>query len=235
MAKKVTKKTTTVVEETIEVVNNELTEVVAVLDRSGSMSSIIDDVVGGFNTFIEKQKNVEIPTKLTTCLFDDEFEMLYDDVDLKEVKKITKEEWSPRGTTALYDAIGRTINSVRKRHSKLKKKERPDKVLVVIVTDGYENASKEFTSESIKKLIGEMEEYEWEFIYLAANQNAFDTGTSFGIKGGNTFTYTANSTGSKVMFDSLSDATMTYRSATLSSSNYQDLKSNLFADKDEEK
>ena len=210
MAKKVTttveknenKVITTVVTEEIF---NELTEIVCVLDRSGSMSGIIDDMIGGFNTFIEDQKKEIGDCNLTVALFDDRYELLYDNVDIKKVKPITRAEWSPRGSTALYDAIGKTINDVETRYVKTDK--RPDKVLVCIVTDGEENFSKEYNLEAVKKLIGQKEKDKWSFLYLAANQDAFSVGGGFGISRGNTINFAASSQGSVFVNSTLSKAT----------------------------
>ena len=230
--KKVIKKTTTVVEEVVQTDN--LTEIVAILDRSGSMQSIIDDAIGGFNTFLKDQKKEDIPAKMTLALFDDQYELVYDNVELNDVEKMTNKVWSPRGLTALYDAIGMTVNKVADRHKKMKKEERPNKVLVAIVTDGMENASSEFTNESIKKLTKKMEKKDWQFIYLASNQDAFNVGTSFGVKGGNTFTYANTSVGNQVMFSALSNATIKYRTVTTDSANYQNISANLMVDADSE-
>jgi uncharacterized protein YegL len=226
--KKVVKKTTTTVTEEInESPVNEKTQIVCILDRSGSMGAIIDDAIGGFNQFLEDQKKLEDNATMTTALFDDQYELLYDNIPLKEVKKFNRETWSPMGLTALYDAIGKTINIVRKNHKKLKKKERPDKVLVCIVTDGMENDSKEYKNDQIKKLINECEEeYGWSFVYLAANQDAFSVGRSFGVSGGNTYTFTADSTGIYNVSATLNSATTYYRNTTADTGDYNNLMAN---------
>ena len=218
MAKKVTttvekkknKVITTVVTE--EIIENELTEIICVLDRSGSMSGIITDMIGGFNSFIEDQKKEQGECNLTVALFDDRYELLYDNVDIKKAKPITRAEWSPRGSTALYDAIGKTITDVESRYVKTEK--RPDKVLVCIVTDGEENNSKEYRLETIKKLIGEREKDKWSFLYLAANQDAFSVSGGFGISRGNTINFMANAQGSAFVNSSLSNASSYVRGVT---------------------
>jgi len=225
--KKTVKKTTTVTEEVTESPTNEKTQIICILDRSGSMGTIIDDAIGGFNEFIEDQKKLEDEATMTVALFDDQYDLLYDNIPIKEVEKFTKDTWSPRGTTALHDAIGKTINSVRENHRKLKD-EKPDKVLVCIVTDGKENASMEYSNDQIKKLIKECEkEYGWSFVYLAANQDAFNTGISFGISGGNTYTFTADSTGINNVSATLNNATTYYRSTTADAGDYANLMSNF--------
>jgi len=226
------KKVTTTVTETIteEIIRtNEKTQIVCILDRSGSMTSIIDDTVGGFNTFLKEQRELPDEATITVALFDDEYELLYDNVDIKEVKDITRAEWSPRGLTALHDAIGKTINNVKATHAKLGV-EAPAKVLVCVVTDGYENASKEYSLDDIKKLIGGCEKDDWNFIYLAANQDAFDVGSGFGISVGNTYNYTTTVDGVGAMSNTLSNASVSYRSMTTSDANFSTASKNLIED-----
>ena len=237
MAKKKKKVTTTVTKTvTVETIpSNEKTQIICILDRSGSMSSIMSDSIGGFNTFLKQQKELPDEATLTVALFDDKYELLYDDVDIKEVKDITTKEWYPRGVTALYDAIGKTINNVKANHTRLGS-ERPAKVLVCIVTDGYENASKEYHLNDVEKLIKKCERDDWNFIYLAANQDAFDVGQSFGISGRNTYTYTASTDGVFNMSNTLTSAVVNYRSMSSSDKNFKKMSKLLIDDvKDEPK
>lgn len=233
--KKVTTTVTTVTTVTSEP-TNEKTQIVCILDRSGSMSSIMSDSIGGFNTFLKQQKELPDEATLTVALFDDKYELLYDDVDIKKVKEITNKEWFPRGTTALYDAIGKTINNVKATHRKLGE-EAPAKVLVCVVTDGHENASKEYVGEEgrrqIQKLIQDCEKDDWNFIYLAANQDAFEVGSGFGISYGNTYTYTASSAGVFAMSNTLNNASVSYRSMSSSDQNFKKMSKKLIDDKDE--
>jgi uncharacterized protein YegL len=215
--------TTTVTEEIINTPTNERTQIVCILDRSGSMSSIMTDSIGGFNTFLKQQKELKDEATLTVALFDDKYELLYDNVDVKKAEELTSKIWFPRGTTALYDALGKTINAVRATHAKLGA-EAPAKVLVCIVTDGQENASHEYNLDTIKKLIKECENDDWNFIYLAANQDAFAVGTSFGVSAGNTYSYTASGQGVSFMSATLNNASTTYRSMSTTSDDF-DLKS----------
>lgn len=221
--------TTTVTEETLR--TNEKTQIICILDRSGSMSGIMDDSIGGFNTFIKQQKELPDKATLTVALFDDKYELLYDNVDIKDVKEITEKEWYPRGVTALYDAIGKTINDVKTNHFKLGV-EAPAKVLVCIVTDGYENASREYKLDNIKKLINDCENDDWNFIYLAANQDAFDVGSSFGVSGGNTYTYTTTTDGISNMSSTLNNAAVNYRSMSSSDANFSKKSKSLINDDD---
>ena len=236
MSKKKIIKKTIITEEVVDV-SDELTQIVCILDRSGSMgmNNLIVEARNGFNNFIKEQKEIPGRATVTLALFDDKYELLYDNVDLEHVENITEREWSPRGMTALYDAIGETINTVKSNHKQLKKSKRPDKVLVCIVTDGLENASKEYTSDVVKSLIKDCEKDNWNFIYLAANQNAFEVGTSLGFSGGNTFTYTNTSDGVGVSYTNISDAATKYRTVSSTSVDFADLSKNLLADKDDDK
>jgi len=222
MSKKVVKKTTTVKTEIVEETIGEKTLIVSVLDRSGSMriNNLIDDAIGGYNQFLEDQKKLEDEATMTTVLFDDEYELLFSNVPVGEVSEFTHATWSPRGMTRLHDAIGKTIADVKSQISKLKKKDRPDKVLVCIVTDGGENDSKEYNADTVKKMIKECEKEGWSFIYLGANQDAFAEGTAFGISGGNTITFTADAAGMDNVSMSLSNAANYYRNTSVNDVNF---------------
>lgn len=223
--------TTTITEETISVPSNNKTQIVCILDTSGSMSSIIRDSIGGFNTFLKQQRELKDEATLTVALFDDTYNLLYDNVDIKKVEDITDKVWIPRGTTALYDAIGKTINTVKANHAKLGS-EKPSKVLVCIVTDGYENASREYKLDDIRKLIKGCEEIDWNFIYLAANQDAFAVSSSFGVSAGNTYNYTATGQGVAFMSNTLSNASVSYRSMDTSSADFKTRSKKLINDDD---
>ena len=224
MAKKRKKITTTVITTVTEVItnvpSNEKTHIICILDRSGSMASIINDSIGGFNTFLKQQKALPDKATITVALFDDSYDLLYDNVDIKSAEELTNKIWFPRGTTALFDAVGKTINREKQNFARMGN-EAPAKVLVCVVTDGYENASKEYKREDIQKLIKACEKDDWNFIYLAANQNAFDVGMSFGISGGNTFTYTADAGGVSAMSMTLNNASSSYRGMSTNSANFK--------------
>ena len=191
------------------------TEIVCILDRSGSMSGIIDDAIGGFNSFIEEQQKIDGEASITIALFDHEYKLLKDNVDLKKIKPLTKDDWIPRGTTALYDAIGKTIMTVKERHKKMKKKDRP-KVIVCIVTDGMENDSKEYNNKTIMNLINKQKEKKkWGFIYLAANQDAFAVGSSLGIGKGSVLNFVADSNGVNFYSTAMSRSVASYRNTDL--------------------
>ena len=183
------------------------TEIVVVLDRSGSMLSIKSDMEGGFDAFIAAQREVPGKCKVTLTQFDDRYETLY---ECKALSRVPKLSLQPRGSTALLDALGRTIVATKER---LKRKRNKPQVLFVVITDGHENASREFTRDQIHKLISEAGEWgNWEFIYLGANQDAIEVGTSLGFQARSSFTFDANTVGVKSMTDELSRGTARYRS-----------------------
>ena len=226
--------TTTVTEEITSTPTNERTHIICILDRSGSMAGIMSDSIGGFNTFLKQQKELPDEATITVAIFDDKYELLYDNVDIKKAEELSGKVWFPRGTTALYDAIGKTINTDRAKLRTLGK-EAPSKVLVVVVTDGFENASREYNRERIKTLIKECENDDWNFIYLAANQNAFDVGQSFGISYANTHTYTANSVGVAGMSMTMNNASTLYRTMSSTSDNFKTASKSLINDPNADK
>lgn len=230
------KVTTTVVTTTVteEIITNEKTHIICVLDRSGSMSSIISDTIGGFNEFLRQQKALPGEATITVHLFDDKHDCLCDYVDIKNVKEFTRQDWIPRGTTALYDAIGRAINKDKAKFAVMGK-EAPSKVLVCVVTDGLENASTEFKREDIQRLIKSCENDDWNFVYLAANQDAFAVGSTFGISRGNTITYTANSAGVGMMSATLNCVATSYRCMSSHDANFKKASKNLIDNQDDDK
>jgi uncharacterized protein YegL len=160
------------------------------------MESIRSDAVGGFNTFIEGQRQVPGTASVTVVLFDDRYELLYENIDLQTVKNLTDETFVPRGMTALLDAVGRTINEVGIRLDKTPEDQRPEKVMICIVTDGQENFSHEFQLDKIKEMIShQRDKYSWEFCFLAANQDAFATAGGMGVSKQYTSNFAATSAG----------------------------------------
>ncbi|GHU05390.1 hypothetical protein FACS1894147_11510 [Spirochaetia bacterium] len=173
--------------------NNNLTEIIAILDRSGSMDHLTGDTIGGYNSFIKGQQDGEGEAVLTTVLFDDKYELLHDRVDVKKVKPITRKEYFARGTTALLDALGKTLRDVGAKLHNTAEAERPGKVIVFIITDGEENASVEYTKEKVKEMVElQRTTYGWEFIFIGANIDSFSTAGSLGIDTGNAFTIDAD-------------------------------------------
>lgn len=186
--------------------NNNLTEIIFLLDRSGSMSGLEKDTIGGFNSFIERQCQLEGDTLVTTVLFDDQYELLWSGKDAKKVK-LTSKEYFVRGTTALLDAAGKTILDVGHRLSKTPEEQRPGSVIFVITTDGMENASREFTYEKVKELIRhQQDKYSWEFIFMGANIDSAEEAESIGISKENAFDFEASEVGVEKMYNVMCEA-----------------------------
>ena len=181
------------------------TVIACVLDRSGSMRQVAEDSIGGFNTFLEDQKKLDGEAKVSVVLFDHEYEVLHDFVDLKDVPTLDSETYVPRGMTALLDAVGRTVDDIGDKLKKMKEKDRPENVVFVILTDGYENQSVEYKVEQIKNMIDhQQDKYNWSFVFLGANQDAFSAATSFGIKDQFVSNYTGDSMGTKHAYGAMS-------------------------------
>ena len=203
--------------------NKNLTEIVYILDRSGSMSGLEKDTIGGYNSFLEKQKKEDGDAVVTTVLFDDKYDMVHDRVDIKKVKPLTNKEYYARGMTALLDAIGRTINYIDARHKNALESEVPFKTIVVITTDGYENASREFDSSKVKAMIeNQKKELGWEFLFLGANIDAVETAKDFGITKEFAVTYCADEEGTALNFDCVSEAVSDVRASRPMSVNWKD-------------
>lgn len=198
------------------------TKIVFVVDRSGSMGSIANDVIGGYNKFISDQKALKHGTcDVSFYQFDTLYEAVYENTPIDFVKDLDSKTFVPRGGTALLDAVGTTIKNVGSHLAKLQESERPEKVLVVIITDGEENSSHSYTWDQVKKAVEHQTSvYNWQFTYIGANQDAWSVGANLGIAGGASITYAANSLGTKCAFDSLSSNTANYRSFTNASFAY---------------
>ena len=185
--------------------NNNITELVFVLDRSGSMAGLESDTVGGFNSLIKDQKNSEGKAFVTTVLFDTEFIYVHDRADISKVKPLTEKDYVPRGCTALLDAVGMTIQHIAGIHNYARPEDVPSKTIFVITTDGMENASREFRYDTVKKLIEkEQKKYGWEFIFLGANIDAAETAGSMGIA--HASNYKADGKGTKLMYGAVGRA-----------------------------
>ncbi|MFC0190061.1 VWA domain-containing protein [Fictibacillus aquaticus] len=186
--------------------NKELTEIIFLLDRSGSMAGLESDTIGGFNAFVKKQSQLAGETRLTTVLFDDQYEVLWDGIHAKDAV-LTKEDYYVRGCTALLDAVGRTINDVGNRLSKAKEEDRPGKVIFVITTDGMENSSIEYDYEKISKLIThQKEKYSWEFIFMGANMDAVKEAGHLGISAEHAYEFEASNEGVEKMYSVMCEA-----------------------------
>lgn len=192
--------------------SNELTEIIFVLDRSGSMQSILTDTIGGFNSFLAEQKKLDGRCKLTFVQFDDKYEVPLRRYDIKDVPELTVDTFVPRGMTALHDAIGKTIADTKLLIEQAAPEEKADKVLFVILTDGQENASKEYTQVHTSSLVKAQQDADWEFLFLAANQDAFATAKSYNISSSNAFTFGTNPEDVQKSFAMMAHATLGYRS-----------------------
>ena len=182
------------------------TELVFILDRSGSMSGLEQDTIGGYNSLLKKQKDGPGEAVITTVLFDDHYELLHDRIGLKGVSPITDKEYFVRGSTALLDAIGRTIDKISNAQSHTAKSEQAEKVMFVITTDGMENASREYSYGKIKTMIEQQKEkHNWEFLFIGANIDAVETASKFGISADRAANYHADSKGTSVIFDAVSE------------------------------
>jgi hypothetical protein len=192
--------------------NKNITEIIFLLDRSGSMSGLEEDTIGGFNAFIHNQCKLEGETLLTAVLFDNQYEILWNGIDASKAK-LTEKEYYVRGTTALLDAVGKTVLDVGYRLSDTKEADRPGKVIFVITTDGMENASIEFTYEKIKQLIQhQQEKYNWEFIFMGANIDAAKEAEFIGIHKEDAFTFVATEEGVEEMYSVMCEAVTSKRS-----------------------
>ncbi len=190
----------------------DLVEIVCIIDKSKSMELLKSEAISGFNSFINKQKELPGNAYLTLVQFNHEYELVYENEPIQDVKLLDDKTYLPDGLTALLDAVGKTINSIGLRLKNTSEDERPEKVIFCILTDGEENASKEYNNLQIKKMIEhQKEKYNWEFIFLAANQDAFATGFGLGINKNDTFNYTADAIGTQYAFTRMSDTVASYR------------------------
>jgi len=192
-----------------------LTELVFILDRSGSMSGLEKDTIGGYNSFVAKQQEAEGEANLTTVLFDDKYEILHDRVDIKKVKPLTAKEYFARGSTALLDAIGKTIVDISRRLDATAKTKRPTKVLFVITTDGHENASREYSAAKVKEMIGhQTSKYSWEFLFLGANIDAVGTASDLGIREDCAVEFCCDSEGVELNYEVMAEQVALFRSSS---------------------
>lgn len=189
-----------------------LTELVFILDKSGSMSGLEKDTIGGFNSMLQKQKDVEGECRITTVLFDNRYALLHDRIDIRAVSPMTEREYRVGGSTALLDAIGRTIHKLVAVQRNTAEEYRAEKVMFVIITDGEENSSREFSSDKVKAMIEhEKQKYGWEFIFLGANIDAVETAGRFGISADRAVDYLADSMGTELNFQAMSETVACFR------------------------
>lgn len=231
-------------------VEDETTEIICVLDRSTSIrtSNLIEKTIEGFNSFLAEQKNLPGKARLTLCLFDggsgygntgvpgETYEIRYSGIDIKDVAELNKETFVPKGMTAMYDAIGMTIDNVAKRIAEAKKEDCPDKIIFLIMTDGAENSSKEYTQkivfDSIKKY---KEEKNWAFVFIGANIDTMQAGYGIGVSGGNTLSYGNSAKGVAGAYGAMGVMTSNFRAMSSTSSNFSTAANNLVVDNVSEK
>lgn len=199
------------------------TELVFILDRSGSMSGLEADTIGGFNAMLVKQKKEAGEAIVTTVLFDDKYEVLHDRIQIQGIAPMTDKEYYVAGSTALLDAIGKTINKIGNVQKHTSDDERAEKVMFIITTDGMENASREFSSQKIKKMIEHQKRnYQWEFIFLGANIDAVETAKEFGISEDRAANYHADAQGTMVNYAAVCDVVSNFRANKSVNSNWKE-------------
>jgi uncharacterized protein YegL len=199
----------------------DLTELVFILDRSGSMAGLESDTIGGFNAMLDKQRAEPGDCRLTTVLFDHEYEVLHDRIDIKAVSPITEKEYFVRGNTALLDAMGRAIQKIDGIQERTAEEYRAEKVLFIITTDGMENASREYTSEKIKSMVEQRrEKCGWEFIFLGADIDAVETGEHLGIARARARKYHKDGEGVHKNYHALNKVVLDFRGSTLISEDW---------------
>lgn len=189
-----------------------LTEIVFILDRSGSMAGLEDDTIGGFNAMIQKQKGEDGEAYVSTVLFDNHTEVIHDRVDIQKIQPLTRKDYYVRGCTALLDAVGKSIHHIGNVHKYAREEDRPEKTIFVITTDGMENASREYTYDRVRKMIEhEQEKYSWEFLFLGANIDAAKEAARFGITEDRAANYHADRQGTAVIYEAMSEAVCNVR------------------------
>ena len=191
-----------------------LTEIVFILDRSGSMAGLEGDTIGGFNGMIEKQRQEEGEAYVSTVLFDNESSVIHDRLPLDRVPRLTAKEYYVRGCTALLDAVGSAISHIATVHKYAREEDRPEKTLFVITTDGMENASRRYTYDKVRSLIEKQKrEYGWEFLFLGANIDAAREAARFGIHPDRAVDYRADRRGTRVIYETVSDTVRDFRAS----------------------
>ena len=183
-----------------------LTELVMIIDRSGSMSGLEADTIGGFNSMIEKQKKEEGEAYVSVVLFDDRSQVLYDRIDIQKVEPMNDKQYYVRGCTALLDAVGSAIHHIGNVHKYAREEDVPEKTIMIITTDGMENASRLYTYDKVKRMIERQKErYHWEFMFLGANIDAVKEAGRFGISASRAVRYEHDSVGTKLNYAVVSD------------------------------
>ncbi len=187
-------------------------EIIAILDRSGSMAPLVDDTIGGFNEFIQKQREASGTVNVSLYLFDDKYEEIYQDLPIDSVPELDANIYYARGMTALIDAVGKTINKVGERLKNTPEEERPEQVLFLITTDGAENSSQEFNTDQLKEMVKhQTDKYSWEFIFMGANIDSFSEAGGMGFNLSATSNYDPSSIGTRAVYSAMSSAVLKKR------------------------
>lgn len=215
--------------------NKQCTELIFILDRSGSMHGLEESTIKGYNHFLSKQKEEPSEALVSTILFDEKSIMLHQRENIRTVRPLTIHDYTPGGCTALLDAVGNTIHYFTKAHSESPKGTRPDKTMMVIITDGMENASTEYKHKQIIRLISDKKEAGWEFIFLGANIESMEIAESIGIPRDRACDYHADEKGTVLNFEVLNEAVASYRSGDKLNKNWKkDIESDYQCRKDQE-
>jgi len=189
-----------------------LTEIAIVMDESGSMQSTALDAIGGFNSFIDAQKKIEGEANVTLVLFDNKYEVVYNGIPIEKITELTSDVYSPGGGTALIDAIGKTVDSVSDRIGAMDEEEKPDKIIVIVITDGEENSSRIYKGADVSKKIKEHQEREgWEIIFIGASADVLDQAEDLGIRSDRMMGYVADGAGTRGVYMGMSEAVSSYR------------------------
>lgn len=190
---------------------NNITETVFILDRSGSMSGLESDTIGGFNSMLKKQKELDGKCYVSTVLFDSVSEVIHDRLDIGEVKELTDKEYYARGCTALTDAVGGAIHHIETIHKYARPEDVPEHTIFIITTDGMENASRRYSAETVRRMVEEKKKEGWEFIFMAANIDAAETAAQYGIGKERAVNYIHDETGTKHLHKNIADAVCSMR------------------------
>jgi uncharacterized protein YegL len=196
----------------INVMKKGLTELVFIIDRSGSMEGLESDTIGGFNSMLREQQAEDGEAVVTTVLFDDRYELLHDRININAVAPLTDRDYTVRGSTALLDAIGKTIHKIREAQRNTREEYRAEKVIFLIITDGYENSSRKYTADMIRQRIEhQQEKYGWEFVFFGANMDAISEAAKIGINADHAHNYDADSSGTRTSYSTMSGITSALR------------------------
>ena len=191
-----------------------LTELVMILDRSGSMGGLENDTIGGYNSMLDKQRKVEGEVLVSTVLFDNVSDVIHDRVPIGGVRPITENEYYVRGCTALLDAVGGAVRHIRNVHKYAREEDRPEKTIFVITTDGMENASRKYDYKAVKRMVGQQKEAGWEFLFLGANIDAIEVAGRFGIGADRASNYVCDEAGTALNYEVLSETVCAMRTSS---------------------